>query len=294
MDSSSSDDASASMDSTEIEKENTEKVHVAISLLSFVSNPSSENQTHFGNLNAPCLVINKEEDVVMQQNTVDFKASKNVPKENFKSKNLYSERKRRDRINQRFYALRAVVPRVTKMSKNGTLSDAIDYINDLLAEKQKLEDELRGINDIECRDIAAEKESTIANPQVAKVSSKVNNKVSNIEPHDHMIHRPNLYKNQTQSLWFLLQVNLEVYQIGERDFLIRATQEYERDGFKRLIEAVDSCGLEIIDVNFNRLDLNVMTVLNVKANKDGFSPENLRDLLLKMINADCLKTEYKT
>lgn len=56
-----------------------------------------------------------------------------------------------------------------------------------------------------------------------------------------------------------------MYETGERGFLIRVAQEHNKqDGFKRLIEAVDSCGLEIIDVNFTRLDLRVMTVLNVK------------------------------
>ncbi|ESQ35798.1 hypothetical protein EUTSA_v10007639mg [Eutrema salsugineum] len=232
---------------------------------SSVSNPLSENQTLFGNQNArcgehlPCLVVNKEEDVVMQD-TIDLKDNKKPPKENFKSKNLHSERKRRDRINQRMYALRAVVPRITKMNKIGIFSDAVDYINELLVEKQKLEDELSGINEIECREIAAEEESAIANPEAEKVSSKVNKKVND-------------------------EVNFEVHEIGERDFLIRVAQEHKRDGFKRLIEAVDSCGLEIIDVNFTRLDLTVMTVLNVKANKDGISAGNLRDLLLKRMIA---------
>lgn len=59
-------------------------------------------------------------------------------------------------------------------------------------------------------------------------------------------------------------MNLEVHETGEGEFLIRVTQEHKRDGFKRLIEAVDSCGLEIINVNVTRLDLTVMTILNVK------------------------------
>lgn len=69
-----------------------------------------------------------------------------------------------------------------QMNKNGTISDAVDYINELLVEKQKLEDELSGINEVECR---AEEEAVIANPEAEKVSSKlnknVNNEVSTIE-----------------------------------------------------------------------------------------------------------------
>ncbi|CAH2038360.1 unnamed protein product [Thlaspi arvense] len=234
---------------------------------SSVSNPLSESQTLFGNPNAPCeeqkpcLVMNKEDGVVMQ-NTIDVKANKKLPKENFKSKNLQSERKRRERINQRLYALRAVVPRITKMNKLGILGDAVDYINELLVEKQKLEDELSRINEIECREIAAEQESAIA--EAEKASSMVNDD----------------------------EVNLQVHEIGERHFLIRVAQEHKRDGFKRLLEAVDSCGLEIIDVKFTRLDITVMTLLNVKANEDGIAAGNLRDLLLKrMIASDSPNAE---
>ncbi|AEE28609.1 Transcription factor bHLH90 [Arabidopsis thaliana] len=238
---------------------------------SSVSNPSSETQNLFGNYpnascveilreeQTPCLIMNKEKDVVVQ-NANDSKANKKLlPTENFKSKNLHSERKRRERINQAMYGLRAVVPKITKLNKIGIFSDAVDYINELLVEKQKLEDELKGINEMECKEIAAEEQSAIADPEAERVSSKSNKRVK---------------KNE---------VKIEVHETGERDFLIRVVQEHKQDGFKRLIEAVDLCELEIIDVNFTRLDLTVMTVLNVKANKDGIACGILRDLLLKMM-----------
>lgn len=77
-----------------------------------------------------------------------------------------------------------------KMNKNGTLSDAVDYIKELLVEKKKLEDELNGINEMECTETAAKEESAVANPEaekvVAKLKKKVNNEVSNIETQDHI------------------------------------------------------------------------------------------------------------
>lgn len=57
-----------------------------------------------------------------------------------------AERQRREKLNQRFYALRAVVPNVSKMDKASLLGDAISYINDLKAKLQNVEsdkDELR-------------------------------------------------------------------------------------------------------------------------------------------------------
>ncbi|XP_040989602.1 transcription factor MYC2-like [Juglans microcarpa x Juglans regia] len=47
-----------------------------------------------------------------------------------------AERQRREKLNQKFYALRAVVPNVSKMDKASLLGDAILYINELKAKLQ--------------------------------------------------------------------------------------------------------------------------------------------------------------
>lgn len=52
-----------------------------------------------------------------------------------------AERQRREKLNQRFYALRAVVPNISKMDKASLLGDAITYINDLQMKIRVLEAE---------------------------------------------------------------------------------------------------------------------------------------------------------
>ncbi|KAF7843892.1 transcription factor bHLH14 [Senna tora] len=50
-----------------------------------------------------------------------------------------AERQRREKLNHRFYALRAVVPNVSRMDKASLLSDAVAYINELKAKIEELE-----------------------------------------------------------------------------------------------------------------------------------------------------------
>ncbi|KAI4311584.1 hypothetical protein MLD38_036469 [Melastoma candidum] len=63
-----------------------------------------------------------------------------------------AERQRREKLNQRFYALRAVVPNVSKMDKASLLGDAISYIKELNSklqdtesDKQSLQNQLDGL-----------------------------------------------------------------------------------------------------------------------------------------------------
>ena len=57
-----------------------------------------------------------------------------------------AERQRRERLNQRFYALRSAVPNVSKMDKASLLSDAVDYISKLKARITELEAALESQN----------------------------------------------------------------------------------------------------------------------------------------------------
>ncbi|KAG8645664.1 transcription factor MYC2-like [Manihot esculenta] len=56
-----------------------------------------------------------------------------------------AERQRRERLNRRFYALRSVVPNVSKMDKASLLADAVTYINELKAKVDELESKLQAV-----------------------------------------------------------------------------------------------------------------------------------------------------
>ncbi|TKY48577.1 Transcription factor FER IRON DEFICIENCY-INDUCED TRANSCRIPTION FACTOR [Spatholobus suberectus] len=62
-----------------------------------------------------------------------------------RSKTLVSERRRRGRMKEKLYALRSLVPNITKMDKASIIGDAVSYVLDLQAQARKLKAEVAGL-----------------------------------------------------------------------------------------------------------------------------------------------------
>jgi len=75
-----------------------------------------------------------------------------------------AERQRREKLNKRFCALRAIVPNITKMDKASILEDAVTHITDLKKKLEKMEAEREKLSEL--GKVDANEQTTRPEPEV--------------------------------------------------------------------------------------------------------------------------------
>nr|KJB61052.1 hypothetical protein B456_009G337700 [Gossypium raimondii] len=193
------------------------------------------------------------------------RTTKQPAKEKFHSKNLVMERNRRKKINDQLFKLRALVPKISKMDRTAILTDAIEYIGDLLEEKKKLENELMKIDEENCEKSNLELKSTLLDKSPKDNMSAV---------------KPNQVSSSLAKM-AKMEVHVEVNQLTKREFLIKLYYEHKRGSFAKLMEGIDSLGLQVIDANVTTFNGKVLSMFKVEANRD-FQSRKLRDFLTNL------------
>ncbi|KAK8488048.1 hypothetical protein V6N13_062595 [Hibiscus sabdariffa] len=211
------------------------------------------------------------------------------------SKNLVAERKRRKKLNERLYALRSLVPKISKLDRASILGDAIEFVKELENQAKELQDELEEHSD---NDNDAKKTGTngvhkrlqseifLQNDQIPVYSNPghdkgphnfpvgVNGSVSKAQNQD-----ADLCTDKTQQM----EVQVEVAEIDGNQFFVKVFSEHKPGGFVRLMEALDSLGLEVTNANVNSFRGLVSNVFKVeKKDSEMVQAEHVRDSLLEL------------
>ncbi|MED6218831.1 hypothetical protein PIB30_030274 [Stylosanthes scabra] len=162
------------------------------------------------------------------------------------SKNIMSERNRRKKLNERLFALRSVVPNISKMDKASIIKDAIEYI-------QKLQEQERIIK------------SEIVELESSGMMMMEKKNPSSCEfDHHHHQELPVLLrskKKRTDELYDSLNsrnspihiLELRVTYMGERTIVVSLTCSKRTDTMVKLCEVFESLKLKIITANITSL-----------------------------------------
>ncbi|CAI0386350.1 unnamed protein product [Linum tenue] len=150
-----------------------------------------------------------------------------------KSKNLTSERNRRNRIQERMLSLRALVPKITKMDKVSIIGDAIEYIIELQNEKQRLLEELQQIENEQGKEVDVKQELGDDDLPVAAKTRRI-------------------------------EAQLDVTRINKNEYLIKLLYHQKNGGFVKLMETLSSLGLQVVDANITNFDGQALNILRVE------------------------------
>lgn len=176
-----------------------------------------------------------------------------------------AERQRREKLNQKFYALRAVVPNVSKMDKASLLGDAISYINDLKSKLQNTETDKEELK----TQLDAMKKEILTKDSRQSSSSTVS------PPED--------LKTPTQNQTKITDIDLDVKIIGW-DAMIRIQCSKKNHPAARLMSALKELDLDVHHASVSVVNDLMMQQATVKMGSRFYTQEQLRLALTNRVS----------
>ncbi|AEE85695.1 unnamed protein product [Arabidopsis thaliana] len=151
------------------------------------------------------------------------------------SKNVVSERNRRQKLNQRLFALRSVVPNISKLDKASVIKDSIDYMQELIDQEKTLEAEIR-----------------------------------ELESRSTLLENPMDYSTRVQH-YPIEVLEMKVTWMGEKTVVVCITCSKKRETMVQLCKVLESLNLNILTTNFSSFTSRLSTTLFLQADEEESS-----------------------
>nr|WAK86079.1 transcription factor bHLH33 [Nothapodytes nimmoniana] len=228
------------------EDEETKKEKVVIAGVSSFLLESEHSDSDFQLIKTPAPVYEKR--------TPRKKGRKHGPGREMPVNHVEAERQRREKLNHRFYALRSVVPNVSRMDKASLLVDAVCYINELKAKVDELESQLQR----ESKKVKTELADTMDNQSTTTTV------------------------DQSRPSSFAIPIELEVKVIG-LDAIIRLQSENTNFPSARLMDALRDLELHVHHASMSSVNDLMLQDVAIRVPENFRTEQGLKSALLKRL-----------
>ncbi|KAM3198273.1 hypothetical protein ACQJBY_073429 [Aegilops geniculata] len=165
------------------------------------------------------------------------------------SKNIVEERVRRRRLNEKLYAIRGVVPNITKMDKASIIQDAVAYIEELQEQERRI---LAEVSDIEaggCTALVKSEASTgsegVEDAGVGFSPRKKIRRTASSSSVNDAVASPAMHP---------VLVELEVMPIAEKLAVVSMRHDNAQHVMAKMYKALDSLRLKVITSSVTVVD----------------------------------------
>ncbi|XP_058765687.1 transcription factor bHLH35-like [Vicia villosa] len=169
------------------------------------------------------------------------------------SKNIVSERNRRNKLNKKLLELRAVVPNISKMDKASIIKDAIEYIQHLQEQEKILEAEIMVLESEMPNNINSSYDLDQELPVLLRSKKKRTDQ---------------LYDSVSSRNSPIELLELRVKCMEENTILVSLTCTQRTDTMVQLYEVFESLNLKIITANITCSSGKLMKTVLIQANEE--------------------------
>ncbi|XP_038695198.1 transcription factor bHLH35 [Tripterygium wilfordii] len=171
------------------------------------------------------------------------------------SKNIVSERNRRRKLNERLFALRAVVPNISKMDKASIIKDAIDYIQELHEQEKRIQTE---IFELESGKLKKYPSGFVFDQQELPLLLKPKRKKLEQQ----------FYDSAGSRISPIEVLECRVVYMGEKTLLVSLTCIKRTDTMFKLCEVFESLKLKIITANITTISGRLLKTVFIETDEE--------------------------